>query len=139
MTSPAFGELIKDLQHEMSTVGDIKEANRTSPFKDHLAMVAEGMGALQWVVFEGKPADYVADVLGGVQLFGNRVLKEYKEKCVFFPFPSLKTILADTPLIQGSGTRRIRPVLLRSLEEPAGLHPQKLPFWRDMEQLSCRH
>jgi len=89
MTSPAFGELIKDLQQEMSTVGDIKEANRTSPFKDHLAMVAEGMGALQWVVFEGKPADYVADVLGGVQLFGNRVLKEYKEKCVFSPSPLL--------------------------------------------------
>lgn len=80
MTSPQFSELIKDLQQEMSTVNDIREANRASPFKDHLAMVGEGMGALQWVVFEGKPADYVAEVLGGVQLFGNRVLKEYKEK-----------------------------------------------------------
>lgn len=80
MTSPAFAELIKDLQQEMGVVTDIKEANRASPFKDQLAMVAEGMGALQWVVFDGKPADYVAEVLGGVQLFGNRVLKEYKEK-----------------------------------------------------------
>ncbi|GAB7356782.1 hypothetical protein MBLNU459_g7676t1 [Dothideomycetes sp. NU459] len=80
MTSPAFSELTKDLQHEMGAVNDIKESNRTSPFKDHLAMVAEGMGGLQWVVMEAKPADYVAEVLGGVQMFGNRVLKEYKEK-----------------------------------------------------------
>lgn len=80
MTSPAFADLIQDLQQEMSTVGDIKDANRTSPFKDHLAMVAEGMGALQWVVFDGKPSEYVAEVIGGVQMFGNRVLKEYKEK-----------------------------------------------------------
>jgi adenylyl cyclase-associated protein len=80
MTSPAFSELIKDLQHEMGTVNDIKDTNRASPFKDHLNMVSEGMGGLQWVVFEGKPADYVAEILGGVQLFGNRVLKEYKEK-----------------------------------------------------------
>ncbi|KAG9845230.1 adenylate cyclase-associated protein, partial [Aureobasidium melanogenum] len=80
MTSPAFSELIKDLQQEMGTVTEIKDSNRASPFKDHLNMVAEGMGGLQWVVFEGKPADYVAEILGGVQLFGNRVLKEYKEK-----------------------------------------------------------
>lgn len=80
MTSPDFSDLIKDLQKEMSTVNDIRESNRASQYKDHLAMVGEGMGALQWVVFEGKPADYVAEILGGVQLFGNRVLKEYKEK-----------------------------------------------------------
>ncbi|KAI5238183.1 hypothetical protein E4T43_07593 [Aureobasidium subglaciale] len=80
MTSPAFSELIKDLQQEMGTVNDIKDSNRASPFKDQLNMVAEGMGGLQWVVFEGKPADYVGEILGGVQLFGNRVLKEYKEK-----------------------------------------------------------
>lgn len=88
MTSPAFSELIKDLQQEMGTVTEIKDSNRASPFKDHLNMVAEGMGGLQWVVFEGKPADYVAEILGGVQLFGNRVLKEYKDKFVAQP-PSL--------------------------------------------------
>lgn len=84
MTSPAFSELIKDLQQEMGTVTEIKDSNRASPFKDHLNMVAEGMGGLQWVVFEGKPADYVAEILGGVQLFGNRVLKEYKDKSVAY-------------------------------------------------------
>ena len=45
MTSPAFSELIKDLQQEMGTVTEIKDSNRASPFKDHLNMVAEGMRA----------------------------------------------------------------------------------------------
>lgn len=94
MTSPAFSELIKDLQQEMGTVTEIKDSNRASPFKDHLNMVAEGMGGLQWVVFEGKPADYVAEILGGVQLFGNRVLKEYKEKSITTA-PRFRLHLAD--------------------------------------------
>jgi len=80
MTSSTFAELISGLQHEMGTVNDIRESSRASPLKDHLAMVGEGMGALQWVVFEGKPADYVGEVVGGIQMYGNRVLKEYKEK-----------------------------------------------------------
>lgn len=80
MNSSAFAELISSLQHEMGTVNDIRESNRASPYKDQLAMVSEGMGALQWIVMDGKPADYVAEVVGGIQMFGNRVLKEYKEK-----------------------------------------------------------
>jgi len=81
MTSPAFQDLVRDLQREMAVVGDIKDANRAGgAVRDQLAMVGEGMGALQWVVFDGKPAEYVGEVLGGVQMFGNRVLKE---KCVF--------------------------------------------------------
>jgi len=71
MSSPAFATLISNLQHELGAVNDIKESNRAPEYKDHLAMVVEG-----------KPADYVAEVIGGVQLFGNRILKEYREKCV---------------------------------------------------------
>lgn len=80
MTSPAFSQLISSLQHELGAVNDIKDSNRASPYKDHLNMVSEGTGALQWIVFEGKPADYVSEVIGGVQMFGNRILKEYREK-----------------------------------------------------------
>lgn len=80
MTSPPFSELIKDLQQEMSNVNDVRENNRGSKFANQLAMVSEGMGALQWIVFEGNPTEYVGEVIGGVQLYGNRVLKEYKDK-----------------------------------------------------------
>lgn len=123
MTSPAFGELIKDLQEEMGAVTDIKEANRASPFKDQLSMVAEGMGALQWVVFEGKPADYVAEVIGGVQMFGNRVLKEYREKYV----KATKTCRflnnhSSSIFQQGPSPGVIRPSILRAMAEPPDLH-----------------
>lgn len=82
MAGPAFAELVQELQQEMNNVTEFKEANRASPFRDQLSMTAEGMGALNWVALDSKPADWVAEIIGGVQLFGNKVLKEFKEKYV---------------------------------------------------------
>lgn len=79
MTSTSFSELIKDLQQDMGSVGDVRDTNRASQMKDHLAMVGEGIGALQWLIMDGKPADFVGEVTGGAQMYGNRVLKAYKE------------------------------------------------------------
>lgn len=42
-------------------------------------MVGEGIAVLQWLVMDGKPADYVSEVTGGAQMYGNRILKTYKE------------------------------------------------------------
>lgn len=80
--SPRFPELISDLQRVMTEVIDTKDNNRDPSVKDHLSMVAEGVTALQWLVMDTKPADYVGDVLGGAQFYGNRILKAYKDKCV---------------------------------------------------------
>lgn len=80
LTSPqTFNHLLKDLQQDMGAVGDIRDSNRGSPMKEHLAMAGEGIGALQWLLMEGKPADFVGEVIGGAQMYGNRVLKAYKE------------------------------------------------------------
>lgn len=79
MASAPFAELISSLQHALGAVNDIKDSNRGSQYKDHLAMVSEGTGALQWI-FETKPADYIGEVVGGIQMFGNRILKQYKER-----------------------------------------------------------
>ncbi|KAI7056238.1 hypothetical protein KC352_g44409, partial [Hortaea werneckii] len=39
LQSPAtFNDLLKDLQQDMGAVGDIRDSNRASPLKDHLAM-----------------------------------------------------------------------------------------------------
>ena len=73
-------DLLSDLQQDMGTVGDIRDSNRGSPMKEHLAMVGEGIGALQWLVMDGKPADYIGEVIGGAQMYGNRILKAYKEE-----------------------------------------------------------
>ncbi|KAE9968586.1 hypothetical protein BLS_002350 [Venturia inaequalis] len=78
--SPAFLDTLTGLQKYMTQVDDIRQANRASPLKDHLAMVADGVSALAWVTIDPKPQDYVADLFGGAQLYGNKVLKEYKDK-----------------------------------------------------------
>lgn len=81
--SQTFMDLLKDLQQDLGTAGDIKDSNRGSPMKEHLAMVAEGISTLQWLVMDGKPADVVAEMIGGAQMYGNRVLKTYKEGFVY--------------------------------------------------------
>jgi adenylyl cyclase-associated protein len=78
-SSQTFMDLLKDLQNDLGMAGDLKDSNRGSPMKEHLAMVAEGISTLQWLVLEGKPADTVAEMIGGAQMYGNRVLKAYKE------------------------------------------------------------
>lgn len=80
--SQTFMDLLKDLQQDLGTAGDIKDSNRGSPVKEHLAMVAEGISTLQWLVMDHKPADTVGEMIGGAQMYGNRILKTYKEGCV---------------------------------------------------------
>lgn len=85
-SSSTFMDLLKDLQQDLGAAGDIKDSNRGSPMKEHLAMVAEGISTLQWLVMEGKPADVVGEMIPGAQMYGNRVLKAYREGCVEFRF-----------------------------------------------------
>jgi adenylyl cyclase-associated protein len=80
MASSAYMDTLKSLQKYMTQVDDIRQSNRASNLKDHLAMVADGVGALAWVTIKPKPQDYVAELFGGAQLYGNKVLKEYKDK-----------------------------------------------------------
>ncbi|KXT18016.1 hypothetical protein AC579_9600 [Pseudocercospora musae] len=78
-SSQTFMDLLKDLQQDLGAAGDIKDSNRGSAMKEHLAMVAEGISTLQWLVMDGKPADVVGEMIGGAQMYGNRILKTYKE------------------------------------------------------------
>ncbi|KAF2842599.1 adenylyl cyclase-associated protein-like protein [Patellaria atrata CBS 101060] len=80
MTSPVFLELLKDLQDGILKVEEIRQTNRHSPMKNHLAMAADGIDALRWIIIDAKPAVYVEELFGGAQMYGNNVLKEYKEK-----------------------------------------------------------
>ncbi|RMZ77850.1 hypothetical protein DV737_g4138, partial [Chaetothyriales sp. CBS 132003] len=72
-------DLMADLHRHISAVDNLKESNRSSPYFTHLSAVAEGTAALGWIV-EKRPADFVTDILSSVQYFGNKILKEYKEK-----------------------------------------------------------
>lgn len=70
-----------ELHRSTSTVDEIREANRPSPLFTHLSAVSEGIVALGWIV-DKRPGDFVTDTLGGAQYYGNKILKEYKDKSV---------------------------------------------------------
>lgn len=82
MSSSVYIDTLKDLEQAMEKVDNVRQSNREPALKDPLSLVADGVGALAWITVESnpKPADYVAELFGGAQMFGNKVLKEYKEK-----------------------------------------------------------
>ncbi|KAF2174619.1 hypothetical protein K469DRAFT_705815 [Zopfia rhizophila CBS 207.26] len=75
-------EILKDLQAAMEKVDEARQNNREAALRDPLTMVADGVGALGWVTVEGspKPHEHISELFGGAQIFGNKVLKEYKDK-----------------------------------------------------------
>ncbi|SPO02622.1 related to adenylate cyclase-associated protein [Cephalotrichum gorgonifer] len=75
-----FQDIIKPISEAIGRVGAIKDANRQSEFYNHLSTVAEGALVLAWVTVDNKPWKHVEESLGSAQFFGNRVLKEFKEK-----------------------------------------------------------
>jgi adenylyl cyclase-associated protein len=80
MSSGSFLQLIKPLQESISAVNDIREANRGSPFFNHLSAVSESIGVLAWVTVDTKPYKHIDESLVSAQYYGNRVLKEFKDK-----------------------------------------------------------
>jgi adenylyl cyclase-associated protein len=70
-----------ELHKASDSINNIRESNRPSPLFNHLSAVSEGIVALGWF-FESKPAEFVAEVQGGVEYYGNKVLTDYKEKWV---------------------------------------------------------
>ena len=78
--SAAFMDLIKPTGMKMSAVDEIRQKNRGSPLKDHLSMVADGVQTLGWIQYSSKPADTASELFGGAQMYGNKLLREYKGK-----------------------------------------------------------
>lgn len=83
MASPVFLEVLKDLQGAIEKVDQVKQISKDRDLKNHLTMVGDGVGVLGWVTMDSKPGDVAAELFGGAQMYGNKVLKEYKETYVF--------------------------------------------------------
>ncbi|KAK7744837.1 suppressor of rasval19 [Diatrype stigma] len=75
-----YQDLIKPINDALMAVNSIKESNRGSPVFSQLSAVAEGIMVLAWVTVETKPFKHVEESLASAQFFGNRVMKEYKDK-----------------------------------------------------------
>lgn len=80
MMSPSYMELLKPLQDELQAVTDIRERNRGSPLFNQLSTVSESISVLAWVTVDTKPFKHVEESLGSAQYWGNRVVKDNKEK-----------------------------------------------------------
>ncbi|KAK0102814.1 hypothetical protein ONS96_005449 [Cadophora gregata f. sp. sojae] len=79
MSSPVFMQLLKPLQDSITSVSELRDANRGSPVFNQLSAVSESIGVLAWVTMDSKPHKHVEESLGSAQYWGNRVLKEFKE------------------------------------------------------------
>ncbi|CED84606.1 Adenylate cyclase-associated protein (CAP/Srv2p) [Phaffia rhodozyma] len=71
--------LLGPMVTHLTSVGDIKDANRGSPQFNHLSTVAEGIPSAGWITLDNKPGPYVGDLKDAANFYGNRVIKEYKE------------------------------------------------------------
>lgn len=80
MSSAAFMQLLKPLQDAITTISDIKDKGRKGPFDNQLSAVAESINVLAWITVDPKPHKHVEETLSSAQYYGNRILKEYKEK-----------------------------------------------------------
>ncbi len=82
-------ELLKDLQASMEKTDEFRQSNRDPALKDSVSMVADGVGSLGWVTIgQGggmKPHEHINELFGGAQMYGNKVLKEFRDK---YGFPS---------------------------------------------------
>lgn len=79
-SSSVYMDLLKPLQEQIMAVSDVRDANRGSAEFNQLSAVSESIGMLAWVTMDFKPNKHVDESLGSAQYWGNRVLKEYKEK-----------------------------------------------------------
>ncbi|EFX04500.1 adenylyl cyclase-associated protein [Grosmannia clavigera kw1407] len=75
-----YQDLLKPINEALMAAVNIKDANRGSPDFNQLSAVSEGIMVLAWVTVDNRPYKHVEESLGSAQFFGNRVLKEFKEK-----------------------------------------------------------
>ncbi|TVY56407.1 Adenylyl cyclase-associated protein [Lachnellula cervina] len=79
-SSSQFLQLWKPIQEAATAVGDLRDANRGKPTYNQLSAVGESITVLAWVIVDPKPVKHVEEYLDQAKFWGNRVLKEYKEK-----------------------------------------------------------
>ncbi|TFK42985.1 cyclase-associated protein [Crucibulum laeve] len=75
-----MNELLKPVQASIDAIARAKEANRRDrDWFTHLTLISEGAPSAGWVAHP-KPGPYVGDTKDSVDYYGNRVIKEFKEK-----------------------------------------------------------
>ncbi|KOS21490.1 Adenylyl cyclase-associated protein [Escovopsis weberi] len=75
-----YESLLEPMSDAVRAASELKDANRQDPQYNHLASVADGLIMFGWITIDDRPFAYVEDALGSAQFFGNKVLKDHKNK-----------------------------------------------------------
>jgi adenylyl cyclase-associated protein len=75
-----YQELLKPINEALHAVTELKDNNRADAMYTHLSAVADGIMVLAWVTVDNRPYKHVEECFSSAQFFGNRVLKEFKDK-----------------------------------------------------------
>ncbi|PAV24323.1 adenylyl cyclase-associated [Pyrrhoderma noxium] len=77
----SFGKLQEPIAKEVTTIMGVPEKNRKERvWYNHLMVISEGIPSIGWIGIEPKPGPYVAQMKESAEFYGNKVIKEYKEK-----------------------------------------------------------
>ncbi|KAK0240312.1 adenylate cyclase associated N terminal-domain-containing protein [Armillaria nabsnona] len=73
-------ELIKPLQQTIEAIISLKDKKRSDrDWYNHLVVIGEGAPSVGWVI-NPKPGPYLNEVKDAVTFWGNRIIKEFKNK-----------------------------------------------------------
>lgn len=75
-------ELLQPTIENMTAISEIKDKNRGKPDFNQSTAVAEGANVFAWVTVDAKPWKTTEESLQSVQFWGNKILKEFKDKLV---------------------------------------------------------
>ncbi|KAL5511525.1 SRV2 [Sanghuangporus vaninii] len=79
--SKTFATLQEPIAKEVTAVMQVPEKNRKERvWYNHLMVIAEGIPSVGWVGVEPKPGPHVAQMKEAAEFYGNKVIKEFKEK-----------------------------------------------------------
>ncbi|KAG5984024.1 hypothetical protein E4U55_006320 [Claviceps digitariae] len=79
-TPTAYQNILKPVNDALMAVTELKDSNRQDPMFTQLSAVADGIMMLAWITLDSRPYKHVESSLSSAQFFGNRVLKEQKDK-----------------------------------------------------------
>ncbi|KAL5490425.1 SRV2 [Sanghuangporus weigelae] len=79
--SKTFATLQEPIAKEVMAVMQVPEKNRKERvWYNHLMVISEGIPSVGWVGVEPKPGPHVAQMKEAAEFYGNKVIKELKEK-----------------------------------------------------------
>lgn len=75
-----YQTIMKPTNDALIAVNELRESNRPDPMYANLSAVADGIMMLAWVAIDNRPYKHVEESFSSAQFFGNRVLKDQKDK-----------------------------------------------------------